>query len=86
MTERPGDRIESVLRELTPLVLGAIARRSRDFAEAEDAVQEALMAAAEQWPRDGMPQNPRGWLINVARRRLTDQVRSEIARRKREDA
>jgi RNA polymerase sigma factor (sigma-70 family) len=86
MSRVPGDRIELLLRELAPLVLGAIARRSRDFAEGEDAVQEALIAAAEQWPRDGVPQNPRGWLVNVARRKLTDQVRSEIARRNREDA
>lgn len=86
MSQRPGDRIEMLLRELAPLVLGAITRRARDFAEAEDAVQEALIAAAEQWPREGLPQNPRGWLINVARRKLTDQVRSEIARRNREDA
>jgi RNA polymerase sigma factor (sigma-70 family) len=85
MSRELGDRIEPVLRELAPLVLGAIARRSRDFAEAEDAVQEALIAAAEQWDRDGMPDNPRGWLINVARRRLTDHVRSEISRRNRED-
>lgn len=86
MIERPGDRIEVMLRELAPLVLGAIARRARDFAEADDAVQEALIAAAEQWPRDGLPDNPRAWLINVARRKLTDQIRSEIARRAREDA
>jgi RNA polymerase sigma factor (sigma-70 family) len=67
-------------------VLGAVARRSDDFAAAEDAVQEALIAAASQWPAAGIPRNPRGWLYHVALRRLTDQVRSEMARRRREDA
>jgi len=75
-----------LLRELAPQVLGAVARRSDDFAAAEDAVQEALMAAATQWPAEGIPRNPRGWLYHVALRRLTDQVRSEMARRRREDA
>jgi predicted RNA polymerase sigma factor len=59
-------------------------RRFGDFAAAEDAVQEALVAAALQWPRDGLPENPRGWLVQVASRRMTDHVRSEIARRRRE--
>src|SRR5688500_4279801 len=59
-------------------------RRFRDFAACEDAVQEALIAAAAQWPRDGIPDNPRGWLIHVAARRMTDHVRSETARRRRE--
>ena len=76
--------IEHLLRELAPQVLGALARRFRDFAMAEDAVQEALLAAFTQWPKEGVPDNPRGWLIQVARRRMTDQVRSEIARRERE--
>jgi RNA polymerase sigma factor (sigma-70 family) len=76
---------EHLLRELAPQVLGAVMRRYRDFAASEDAVQEALIAAAEQWPRDGVPDNPRGWLIQVALRRMTDHVRSEIARRNRED-
>jgi len=75
---------EHLLRELAPQVLGAIVRRFHDFAAAEDAVQEALIAAAVQWPRDGLPDNPRGWLIQVALRRLTDHVRSESARRRRE--
>jgi RNA polymerase sigma factor (sigma-70 family) len=75
---------EHLLRELAPQVLGAVMRRYRDFAASEDAVQEALIAAADQWPRDGVPNNPRGWLIQVALRRMTDQVRSEIARRDRE--
>ena len=77
-------RAERLLRELAPVVLGAVFRRSRDFAAAEDAVQEALIAAATQWPRDGVPDNPRGWLIHVAQRRITDHVRSETARRQRE--
>jgi len=75
---------EHLLRELAPQVLGSVMRRYRDFAASEDAVQEALIAAAEQWPRDGIPNNPRGWLIQVALRRMTDHVRSEIARRNRE--
>jgi predicted RNA polymerase sigma factor len=65
-------------------VLGLVMRRIRDFAAAEDAVQEALIAAANQWPRDGLPANPRGWLLHVALRRLTDQLRADSARRKRE--
>jgi RNA polymerase sigma factor (sigma-70 family) len=80
--ERP---VEDLLRELAPHVLGALLRRFRDFAAAEDAVQEALLAAAVEWPRDGWPDNPRGWLIKVAFRRLTDQHRSEQARRRREE-
>ena len=79
-------RTEHLLRELAPQVLGAVMRRFRDFAACEDAVQEALIAAATQWPRDGIPDNPRGWLFQVALRRMTDHVRSEIARRNREAA
>ena len=75
---------ERLLRELAPQVLGAVMRRFRDFHAAEDAVQEALLAASTQWPRDGTPDNPRGWLIQVAVRRMTDIVRSESARRRRE--
>ena len=78
------DRAEQLLREVAPQVLGAVIRRFRDFASSEDAVQEALLAASTQWPRDGVPDNPRGWLIQVASRRMTDQVRSELARRRRE--
>src|SRR5580658_7993054 len=77
---------EHLLRELAPQVLGAVVRRFRDFPTAEDAVQEALIAAFTQWPLDGVPENPRGWLIRVASRRMTDHVRSEIARRQRETA
>ncbi|WP_086818514.1 RNA polymerase sigma factor [Allokutzneria sp. NRRL B-24872] len=72
------------LRELTPLVLGALVRRYGHFDLAEDAVQEALLAAATQWPGEGVPDNPRGWLITVASRRLTDLLRQEEARRRRE--
>src|SRR5215471_21238158 len=75
---------EHLLRELAPQVLGAIIRRYRDFTAAEDAVQEALLAAAVQWPREGLPENPRAWLIQVAARRMTDHIRQEMARRRRE--
>ncbi len=77
---------EHLLRELAPQVLGAVVRRFRDFAAAEDAVQEALLAAAIQWPEEGVPDHPRAWLIQVASRRMTDYVRSEQARRRRETA
>ena len=77
--------IEQLLRELAPQILSPVVRRFRDFAAAEDAVQEALIAATEQWPRDGVPANPRGWLIQVASRRMTDHIRSEVARRRREE-
>ncbi|HSL69089.1 MAG TPA: sigma-70 family RNA polymerase sigma factor [Longimicrobiales bacterium] len=86
MTARPSDeRIGHLLRDLAPQVLGAVARRHGDFAAAEDAVQEALIAAATQWPEQGIPSNPRGWLYHVALRRITDHLRSEVARRRRED-
>ena len=75
-----------LLRDLAPRVLGAVARRHEDFEAAEDAAQEALIAAAAQWPTSGIPDNPRGWLYSVAVRRLTDHVRSELARRRREEA
>lgn len=85
MTSSPLDlRIEHLLRDLAPQVLGALVRRFADFAASEDAVQEALMAATAQWPRYGIPENPRGWLIQVARRRMIDHVRSERSRRNRE--
>ncbi len=90
MTAPPlSEAAERLLRDLAPQVLGAVVRRGgdrRDFAAAEDAVQEALIAAAAQWPRDGVPDNPRGWLIRVALRRMTDHLRSEISRRQREAA
>ncbi|WSZ04464.1 sigma-70 family RNA polymerase sigma factor [Streptomyces sp. NBC_00872] len=74
-----------MLRTLAPQVVGVLTRRYGDFGAAEDAVQEALLAAATQWPHEGVPGNPRGWLIQVASRRMTEQVRSEQARRRRED-
>ena len=74
------------LRRLAPQVLGAVVRRYGHFDTAEDAVQEALLAAATQWPAEGIPGNPRGWLITVASRRLTDLLRSEQARQRREEA
>ena len=76
--------IEQLLRELTPQVLGTVVRRFPDFAAAEDAVQEASLAAALQWPREGTPNNPRAWLTQVAFRRMADQVRRDAARRSRE--
>ncbi|MFI5839251.1 RNA polymerase sigma factor [Catenuloplanes sp. NPDC051500] len=75
---------EGLLRELAPQVLGVLTRRSGDFAAAEDAVQEALLAAFRQWPSEGVPANPRGWLIQVAQRRLIEEIRSSSARRNRE--
>jgi RNA polymerase sigma factor (sigma-70 family) len=78
--------LEDLLRELAPQVLGALVRRFGDFGAAEDAVQEAMLDAFRQWPAEGMPDNPRGWLIRVAHRRMTDHLRSEIARRRREEA
>jgi RNA polymerase sigma factor (sigma-70 family) len=74
-----------LLRALAPQVLGILVRRYGRFDACEDAVQEALLAAAVQWPAEGMPESPRGWLVTVASRRLTDQLRSEHARRRRED-
>jgi RNA polymerase sigma factor (sigma-70 family) len=79
------DRVEPLLRELAPRVLGSIVRRFRDFAACEDAIQEALLAAATHWPREGVPDDPRAWLIRVAARRMTDHIRSEVARRRREE-
>jgi RNA polymerase sigma factor (sigma-70 family) len=76
---------EELLRRLAPEVLGAVVRRYGHFDVAEDAVQEAMLAAATQWPAEGLPENPRAWLITVAARRLTDLLRSERARRRRED-
>jgi RNA polymerase sigma factor (sigma-70 family) len=75
---------ERLLRDLAPQVLGSVIRRYGDFSAAEDAVQEALIAASVQWPDEGLPDNPRGWLIQVASRRMTDHLRSDSARRRRE--
>jgi RNA polymerase sigma factor (sigma-70 family) len=78
-------RAEGLLRQLAPQVLGALARRYGHFDLCEDAVQEALLAASLQWPRQGVPSSPHGWLFTVAARRLTDELRSEQARRRREE-
>jgi RNA polymerase sigma factor (sigma-70 family) len=80
-TER---RVEDLLRGLAPQVLGVLVRRHGHFDACEDAVQEALSAASIQWPVEGLPENPRGWLVTVASRRLTDEIRSAEARRRRE--
>ncbi|GII76933.1 RNA polymerase sigma24 factor [Sphaerisporangium rufum] len=77
-------RVEDLLRELAPQVLGVLVRRHGRFEECEDAVQEAVIDAVTQWPVRGLPDNPRGWLVTAAGRRLIDQVRSDHARRARE--
>jgi predicted RNA polymerase sigma factor len=78
--------IEDLLRECAPQVLGAVVRRYGDFATCEDAVQEALLAAAQQWPAGGVPDHPKNWLIRVAARRRIELLRNEAARRHREEA
>jgi RNA polymerase sigma factor (sigma-70 family) len=83
-SQSPDFPIENLLRELAPQVLGTVVRRFHDFATAEDAVQESLLAAVTQWPKEGLPDNPRAWLTQVAFRRMADHVRSESARRRRE--
>jgi RNA polymerase sigma factor (sigma-70 family) len=80
----PAD-VGALLRPLVPRVLGVLVRRYGQFDACEDAVQEALLAAAQQWPADGVPENPHSWLVTVATRRLTDHWRSESARRRREE-
>ena len=82
----PADSVEGLLRQLAPEVLGVLLRRHSQFDACEDAVQEALLDAALQWPSEGVPEHPRAWLITVASRRLTDAWRAEHARRDREDA
>ncbi|MBX9243314.1 RNA polymerase sigma factor [Actinotalea ferrariae] len=77
--------VEGLLRRCAPQALGAVARRHQDFAAAEDAVQESLLTAAQTWPRDGVPDNPVGWLVRVAVRRLADEHREVTARRRREE-
>jgi RNA polymerase sigma factor (sigma-70 family) len=81
----PANQIEDLLRALAPQVLGALVRRHGDFDTCEDAVQESLLAAALRWPTDGLPNNPRGWLITVASRRWTEMWRSDSARQRREE-
>jgi RNA polymerase sigma factor (sigma-70 family) len=78
-------RLEELLRELAPQVLGPLVRRYGGFDTCEDAVQEALLAAAMQWPVDGLPDNPRSWLITVASRRRIEMLRNEAARQRREE-
>jgi RNA polymerase sigma factor (sigma-70 family) len=78
--------VEDLLRELAPQVLGALVRRYHDFDTCEDAVQEALLAAATRWPAEGEPGNAKGWLITVASRRRTELWRNDSARRRREEA
>jgi RNA polymerase sigma factor (sigma-70 family) len=85
-SETTARAIGDLLRELTPQVLGALARRNSQFDAVEDAVQEAMLQASQRWPDQGIPENPRGWLITVAQRRLTDQLRSDVARQRRESA
>jgi RNA polymerase sigma factor (sigma-70 family) len=80
----PGVEVESLLRDLAPQVLGALVRHYGGFDTCEDAVQEALLAAAVQWPTDGLPGNPKGWLITVASRRRTELWRNDSARQRRE--
>src|SRR5712692_10935604 len=82
---RTDTRIEDLLRELAPQVLATLVRRHGQFAACEDAVQEALLAAALQWPTEGVPDRPRSWLLTVASRSLVDEWRSESARRRREE-
>jgi RNA polymerase sigma factor (sigma-70 family) len=79
-------RVEDLLRELAPQVLAVIVRRYEDFGSCEDAVQEALLAASTQWPTDGVPSNPTGWLVTVSSRRWIETWRRDVARRRREDA
>ena len=83
-TPAGGPGVEDLLREVAPQVVGVLARRSGDFASAEDAVQEALLAAHTVWTRDGIPAQPRAWLVTAATRRLLDAQRSEKARSARE--
>jgi len=82
---RSTNGFEDLLRDLAPQVLGALIRRYGQFDAAEDAVQEALVAASQRWPTDGVPEDPRAWLSTVASRRLVDEWRSESARRRREE-
>jgi RNA polymerase sigma factor (sigma-70 family) len=89
-SSRSGDQaqerqVEGLLRELGPRVLGVLVRRYGHFDLCEDAVQEALLAASVQWPADGLPASPQAWLTTVAKRRLTDQMRADEARQRRED-
>lgn len=83
-TPRPTE-LDDLLKQLGPQVLGVLVRRGDDFAAAEDAVQEALVEAFRRWPDEGLPDQPKGWLVTVASRKYLDIVRSEVARRRREE-
>ena len=83
---QPARRIEELLREVGPAVLATLSRRYPGFDVCEDAVQEALLAAATQWPADGIPDNPKGWLVTTASRRWIEIWRRDAARRRREEA
>src|SRR3954470_20339548 len=83
MTLQRNHEIDGLLRDSAPRALAAVARRFGDFADAEDAVQEAAIDAARQWPAQGLPENPTGWLVHVASRRVTARIRSAAARRER---
>jgi RNA polymerase sigma factor (sigma-70 family) len=80
------NEIEQLLRSLAPAVLGPLVRRYGGFDTCEDAVQEALLAAARQWAAEGVPENPRGWLATVAARRRIELLRADSARARREQA
>src|SRR5215469_9344910 len=86
VTDEVRRRVEDLLRELAPQVLGTLTGRYGQFDACEDATQEALLKAAQHWPEDGIPQSPRGWLLTVASRVLIDESRSDNSRRRREDA
>jgi RNA polymerase sigma factor (sigma-70 family) len=86
VTDAVQGRVEDLLRELAPQVLGTLTGRYGQFDACEDATQEALIKAAQRWPQDGIPQSPRGWLLTVATRVLIDESRSDSSRRRREDA
>lgn len=85
MTEPDQPDVEGLLRSLTPQVLGVLVRRFGTFDACEDALQEALLTAAVHWARDGVPEQPRGWLLQTATRKFMDLTRSEQARRRREE-
>src|SRR5450631_628603 len=77
-------QIERVLRDATPDALGVLLRRGERFADAEDAVQDAVLVALDSWPTRGVPERPVGWVVRVAQRRLIDQHHRDTARRRRE--
>ena len=86
MADEDPRRVEDLLRDLAPQVLATLAGRYGQFGACEDATQEALLKAALRWPADGIPHNPRGWLLTVASRVMVDEFRSDSSRRRREDA